>query len=111
MKRHLRRRAAKVVISSKKMTPAEFEALPTGCAWGGCTQSFDGDMPGGWVWLLAYWSRRPKLQPVIAPDTKLMRDAARCPTHARTLDQLLTPIARADDLGTPYLLSDAAGSA
>jgi hypothetical protein len=42
------------------------------CAWAGCDATFEGNMPPGWQWLLAYW-----------------RDAQLCPKHAAALERLL----------------------
>jgi hypothetical protein len=62
------------------------------CAWDGCTRTFTGDMPAGWVWLLAYWRRQPTV--TIDLECKWLRDAVLCSEHAKALDALLKPLAR-----------------
>jgi hypothetical protein len=74
------------------MTAAEFAACPKECAWGGCRECFSGDMPPGWVWLLAYWARDPAMD---SPEAKWLRDTALCPQHARALDAQLKDLGRA----------------
>jgi hypothetical protein len=71
--------------------------LVAGCAWQGCRETFSDTMPKGWVWLLAYWAAEPQ----IVLDVPSMRDAALCPTHARTLDAQLKPIPRSAAAAVP----------
>ena len=95
--RHERRRHAKLVVQ-KTVTPEmarKLASLGSQCAWDGCEASTPtADLPEGWVWLLAFWSRRP-IQHIldIAPG-HLMRDCALCPEHALALDGLLKDLGR-----------------
>jgi hypothetical protein len=67
------------------------------CAWAECRKTFEGDMSAEWVWLLAYWSRRPQVG-LDSPDVKWMRDAA-SREHARVLDSMLKPMPPRELLG------------
>jgi hypothetical protein len=67
------------------------------CAWEGCTATFQGDMPHGWINLLAYWAPRPLTNFWEIPVKDRMRDACLCPEHTRQLDSQLKPIGRALD--------------
>lgn len=80
------------MIGTATITLEEYEKLPTGCAWGGCHERFTGDMPIGWVWLLAYWTARPNLHVRNIDRQNWARDAALCPRHMRELDGLLKAI-------------------
>jgi len=51
-------------------------------------------MPKGWVWLLAYWSKQPKVTMDLSPDTEWVRDTALCPAHAVELDMMLKDLGR-----------------
>jgi hypothetical protein len=67
------------------------------CAWDGCTATYTGDQPRGWINLLTYWSPKP------AHNLKAMlrhcqRDAVLCPEHSRALEGLLKDLGRALDV-------------
>jgi hypothetical protein len=58
------------------------------CAWRGCTATFKGETPPGWMNLLTYWAPRPK------PRLDFLRDRMRwdgvlCPAHNLPLEALL----------------------
>jgi hypothetical protein len=96
--RNQRRRAAKLAVVEE----VELATLRgTMCAWNGCGETFADDMPPGWVWLLAYWAKRPSVD-LADPEAKWMRDAALCPAHARDLDLQLKEIPGSALFGPPH---------
>jgi hypothetical protein len=93
MNRQQRRKAR--VFEYKTISRSEFDAMDTVCAWEGCWKTFAGDMPKGWVWLLAYWSECPKLAiDDSIPIQDWLQDTTLCPEHARALDLQLKDIPR-----------------
>ena len=89
------------VFEVKKVDLKDFQDAPVGCAWAGCTESFEGEMPDGWNWLLMYNKPKPDLNlKDLASGYPTFRDAALCPVHSRELDNLLKAMPRwADVLG------------
>lgn len=76
------------------------------CAWQGCTNRFEGEMPDLWLNLLTWWSPWPKPDATIAEVASspyCKRDAVLCPQHAAELERLLKDIGNA--------LKDVVGSA
>lgn len=76
------------------------------CAWQGCTNRFEGEMPDLWLYLLTWWS--PWAEPCVtivdvASSAHCKRDTVLCPQHAAELERLLKDIGNA--------LKDVAGSA
>jgi hypothetical protein len=59
------------------------------CAWDGCAARFTGDMPRGWINLLAYWSKRPEMNFSTIPPQNVVRDGVLCPEHAGALESQL----------------------
>ena len=59
------------------------------CAWRGCTATCKGDLPRGWVFLIAYWSKKPFTNFMDIPPKDIYRDAVLCPEHARELESHL----------------------
>jgi hypothetical protein len=55
------------------------------CAWDGCAARFGGNMPRGWINLLAYWSKRPEMNFLKIPSQNVVRDGVLCPEHARAI--------------------------
>jgi len=93
--RRQRRRAAvigEILPVKEALTRSEKVRPGSICAWDGCRRTFTGDMPAGWVWLLAYWRKQPTV--TIDLECKWLRDAVLCPEHAKALDVLLKPLAR-----------------
>jgi hypothetical protein len=91
--RHERRKAT--VAEVKQLTPEQFHSMGSMCAWKGCPETFPGDMPRGWTYLLAYWAPRPGLDVTpLMTGKDFMRDAALCPMHTRELDRLLKATGR-----------------
>lgn len=76
------------VLGTVNMTLEEYKKIPSVCAWGGCEKTFTGDMPLGWVWLLAYWRKTPAVN-FLEIGWNDQRDCALCPEHMRELDALL----------------------
>ena len=85
MNRHQRRKAQ--VSEVKDIRISEISGFV--CAWDGCAAKFSGDMPRGWINLLAYWSRQPELNFLNISPRDMVRDAVLCPEHARALKSLL----------------------
>jgi hypothetical protein len=87
----------KPVVFEEKLVPTE--SLKRGmCAWRGCTAVFgQGDLPPGWIWLIAYWAPQVVTDFVHAPPgyDDWHRDGVLCPAHAHALDDLLKPLPRA----------------
>jgi hypothetical protein len=55
------------------------------CAWQGCTNRFQGEMPDLWLYLLTWWSPWPEPDTTIsdgASSPYCKRDAVLCPQHA-----------------------------
>ena len=80
------------IAEVRQVSVAEVAAMGSMCAWQGCARTFEGDMPGGWTWLVTYWS----------PDAEAGKRLL-CPTHAAELEHLLK------DVGNQF--KDVAGSA
>ena len=89
MNRHERRRA--LVFEQRQASEADVSSSGAICAWNGCLETFRGDMPNGWTWLLMYWNKQPLLK-YTGADT--LRDAALCPAHTRALDLQLKDLGR-----------------
>ncbi len=68
----------------EQMSLEDFNRMPTMCAWECCEETFGGDMPFDWRWLLMIYSAKHALP---------QRHAALCGKHARELDSLLKTIA------------------
>lgn len=64
---------------------------PTGfeCAWEGCDQSFDGDMPPGWAHVLAYWTPQSDKHVRKIPPGGIVRDDCLCPEHMQMLSDCM----------------------
>jgi hypothetical protein len=80
------------------MTPTELEDLSHKCARAGCTNTWKGEMPPGWVFLITYWapwpdSGRTVAEVVFSPFCK--RDAGLCPKHAEELEGMLEQVGHA----------------
>jgi hypothetical protein len=107
LNRHERRRAKILEQKRQRVSLAELEKMVARrmCAWDGCVAHFTGDMPRGWVWLMAYWAKQPVLAPARdVPYADMPRDCALCPEHAAAFDRLLKDLGRGLD-------APAAGSA
>jgi hypothetical protein len=50
---------------------------------------FTGNMPSGWINLLAYWSMIPEMNFLQIPPEDILRDGVLCPEHARALESQL----------------------
>jgi len=87
----------KTVSFRQMMGPELLSGFGGMCAWNGCRETFKGDMPGGWRWLLTY--HYP--QPIAAPfETALIDlDCALCPEHASELGGLLKKLPDARSRG------------
>jgi hypothetical protein len=85
MNRHQRRKAKALEI--KTMPLVEISGCM--CAWDGCPATFRGDMPRGWINLLAYWSKRPELNFLTIPPQDVSRDGVLCPQHAGVFESQL----------------------
>lgn len=57
------------------------------CAWNGCRETFKGNMPNTWRWLLTYHCPKSVSDPFKRGD--IDRDCAICPEHVRQFDDLL----------------------
>jgi hypothetical protein len=64
------------------------------CAWDGCTESFKGEMPKGWNYLLTYWAPHPTLDILSVPQRDMPRDGVLCPAHTRALESQLKDLGR-----------------
>jgi hypothetical protein len=64
------------------------------CAWDGCAARFSGNMPTGWINLLAYWSKRPEMNFSKIPSQDVVRDGVLCPKHTRALEAELKNLGR-----------------
>jgi hypothetical protein len=64
------------------------------CAWEGCPETFRGDMPKGWTWLLSYWNPLPINRVEKIPEAHWYRDACLCPAHLLTLERQLKNLGR-----------------
>jgi len=67
------------------------------CAWDGCEEQFQGDMPPDWRWMLVYWDPRPAADQTVAEVSLGQfcdRDAALCPKHKDELEASLKDIGR-----------------
>jgi hypothetical protein len=80
--RHERRRAA--VFTPKTVPISTIQGHL--CAWRDCQESFRGDLPDGWVWLLTYWSRKADFENLL---DRLLLDIALCPSHTQALQDAL----------------------
>lgn len=94
---------AKRAVSFRQMMGAELISDFGGmCAWNGCRETFKGDMPGTWRWLLTYHYARSVIDPF--ERGAIDRDCALCPAHVRKIEDLLKAQpdrpARATDGGT-----------
>jgi hypothetical protein len=54
-----------------------------------CPETYEGDQPPGWVYLIAYHSPQPVLD--ITKIRHWSHDKVLCPKHAKMLDDLLFP--------------------
>jgi hypothetical protein len=93
--RHERRKA--MVVETKEMTPAEFLAMNSICAWDGCMATCDSKrgtvyLPDGWSALLLYWSKEAPRNIFDIPASDMIRDAVLCPVHTALLDGQLKPL-------------------
>jgi hypothetical protein len=77
----------------EQMPLEDFNRMPTMCAWDGCEETFGGDMPLDWRWLLMIYSAKLDGSGVLPPHALPQRHAALCRKHARELDSLLKTIA------------------
>ena len=68
------------------------------CAWAGCLNTCEGDLPRDWRWLLNWWSPQPDIK-VIFTSGVCTRDAVLCGEHARQLESLLKPLGPAAQIG------------
>jgi hypothetical protein len=64
------------------------------CIWVGCSNSFEGELPPDWLWLITYWSPEPTLG-MSLDDEEIgnipTRHGALCGEHARELEVILKP--------------------
>jgi hypothetical protein len=68
----------------------QLDQLGCMCGWGDCDATFNGDMPDGWRWLLAYWAPEPpQLTLLELSQEDIARDAVLCPQHAAAFERLL----------------------
>src|SRR5262245_2705263 len=77
------------VVKVDKKKAEEFAALPSGCAWPGCREHFQGMMPQGWNYLLLWWSPQPQPNRTVASivmDQRCLRDHVLCPEHASVFE-------------------------
>jgi hypothetical protein len=58
------------------------------CAWSGCQESFPGDLPAGWCWLLSHTNAQAALDLVAMLDA-IDLDIVLCPTHREALRAML----------------------
>jgi hypothetical protein len=90
MNRHERRKAKVSEVRTIPLTAISGFL----CAWEGCPAKFQGDMPRGWINLLAYWSKCPELNFLKIPPQDVLRDGVLCPEHARALESHLKDLGR-----------------
>jgi hypothetical protein len=73
----------------------QLDQLPCMCAWGDCGATFEGDMPHGWHWVLAYWAPQPFSSSLLeVPQEDMLRDCVLCPKHAAALERQLKELPR-----------------
>jgi hypothetical protein len=93
-----RRPKAQVWIRKQvRVTPEMAEEILSrgrNCAWGGCTNSCQGDLPPDWINILTWWWPQPTMRTVeeIVMGPTCSRDAVLCGQHARELESLLEPL-------------------
>jgi hypothetical protein len=85
------------VFKSIKMSVEDYRKLGTICAWRNCHETFKGNMPKGWTFLLSYWGKTPVCDFARHPPAlgDWFRDAALCPQHSFELEIKLKELGRA----------------
>jgi hypothetical protein len=87
------------------VTPEEAKELLSrpACAWTGCSNACQGDLPPDWVYIVTWWWPQPTLRTIkeIVTGPTCTRDAVLCGQHARELESLLKPIRPDARLETP----------
>lgn len=68
---------------------SELDRFSHGCGWHACENSFRGEMPRGWMWLLGYWAKLPEMEFWRIPANDMSCDVCLCPEHVRALDEKL----------------------
>lgn len=82
------KKKTKGAVSFRQMLGPELLAEFGGiCAWNGCRETFKGDMPATWRWLLTYHHAQSVMDPF--ERGAIDRDCALCPEHVRMIDDLL----------------------
>jgi len=79
--------------SRQEISVEDLAAAGRMCAWHGCLNTCEGDLPPDWINLLTWWWPQPSLRGVaeIVMSEFCTRDAVLCGEHARQLERLLKP--------------------
>jgi hypothetical protein len=81
------------------MKTSDLVSLPSGCIWAGCTNSFVGDMPEGWLWQIAYYDRQASILRWTPKQwrERPYQDVCLCPEHVAKQQSFFKP-----GCGTPH---------
>lgn len=79
-----------------RMPIERLSQMGSACVFMGCSASFHGDMPEGWLWCVLYHDRKPSIIHWKSQDwaQRPYLDVCLCPQHARHVQTLFKEGAR-----------------